>query len=65
MIIYLLDTSALLAPRDNEPGAGRVAELLERAQANRSAWIAAAQKSNAILIDNDPEFEALAPTQEV
>ena len=28
---YLLDTSALLALRDNEPGAGRVADLLEAA----------------------------------
>lgn len=28
---YLLDTSALLALRDNEPGAGRVAELLDAA----------------------------------
>jgi predicted nucleic acid-binding protein len=28
---YLLDTSALLALRDNEPGAGRVAALLEAA----------------------------------
>jgi predicted nucleic acid-binding protein len=37
VITYLLDTSALLALRDNEPGADRVAELLEMAQANRSA----------------------------
>lgn len=29
MSSYLLDTSALLALRDNEPGADRVAELLE------------------------------------
>lgn len=28
---YLLDTSALLALRDDEPGAGRVADLLEAA----------------------------------
>ena len=31
MKVYLLDTSALLTLRDNEPGAGRVAELLEKA----------------------------------
>ena len=32
MKVYLLDTSALLTLRDNEPGADRVAELLEQAQ---------------------------------
>ncbi|ESS73584.1 putative ribonuclease VapC [Methyloglobulus morosus KoM1] len=29
---FLLDTSALLALRDNEPGADRVSELLQKAQ---------------------------------
>ncbi|HAY27442.1 MAG TPA: VapC toxin family PIN domain ribonuclease, partial [Candidatus Accumulibacter sp.] len=33
MTAYLLDTSALLTLRDDEPGAARVAELLEQAQA--------------------------------
>jgi predicted nucleic acid-binding protein len=33
MIRYLLDTSALLTLRDDEPGAARVADLLEQAQA--------------------------------
>ena len=32
MTVYLLDTSALLALRDNEPGAERVAALLEAAE---------------------------------
>lgn len=32
MRVYLLDTSALLTLRDDEPGAGRVAEILELAQ---------------------------------
>lgn len=32
MTVYLLDTSALLTLRDDEAGAGRVGELLERAQ---------------------------------
>jgi predicted nucleic acid-binding protein len=31
---YLLDTSALLTLRDNEPGADRVAEILTRAQSS-------------------------------
>ncbi len=33
MTAYSLDTSALLSLRDDEPGAARVAELLEQAQA--------------------------------
>jgi predicted nucleic acid-binding protein len=32
MKVYLLDTSALLTLRDDEPGADRVAEVLEQAQ---------------------------------
>jgi predicted nucleic acid-binding protein len=32
MKVYLLDTSALLTLRDDEPGSDRVAELLEQAQ---------------------------------
>ena len=28
---YLLDTSALLTPRDDEPGAARVSEVLQQA----------------------------------
>ncbi|MBN8455247.1 PIN domain-containing protein [Accumulibacter sp.] len=32
MTVYLLDTSALLTLRDDEPGAQRVSELLEQAQ---------------------------------
>ena len=32
MRVYLLDTSALLTLRDDEPGADRVAELLQQAQ---------------------------------
>ena len=35
MKTWLLDTSALLALRDDEPGADRVAALLEQAQAGR------------------------------
>ena len=33
MTVYLLDTSALLTLRDDEPGAERVGDLLEQAQA--------------------------------
>jgi predicted nucleic acid-binding protein len=36
---YLLDTSALLCLRDDEPGAGRVAELLEAGLAGKSACL--------------------------
>ena len=32
---YLLDTSAILTLRDDEPGADRVAELLEQTQKGR------------------------------
>jgi predicted nucleic acid-binding protein len=35
MNVYLLDTSALLTLRDDEPGADRVAELLEQAQRDK------------------------------
>jgi len=38
---WLLDTSALLALRDNETGAERVAELLQRSRpARTAAWCA-------------------------
>jgi len=36
MKVYLLDTSALLTLRDDEPGSDRVAELLEQAQRNEA-----------------------------
>jgi predicted nucleic acid-binding protein len=36
MNVYLLDTSALLTLRDDEPGADRVAEVLEQAQRNEA-----------------------------
>jgi predicted nucleic acid-binding protein len=35
---YLLDTSALLALRDNEPGAERVAELLDAADGGSACY---------------------------
>jgi predicted nucleic acid-binding protein len=36
---WLLDTSALLAMRDNETGAERVAELLQRSQARQGSCL--------------------------
>jgi len=68
---WLLDTSALLALRDNEAGAEHVAAsdpLLERAAAIKAchalsvadAWIAAAaQQEGAVLVHKDPEFQAI------
>jgi predicted nucleic acid-binding protein len=57
---WLLDTSALLALRDNEAGAEHVAAsdpLLERA--------AAARQEGAVLLHKDPEFQAISSlTQE-
>ena len=40
MKAYCLDTSALLALRDDEPGAERVAELLVQAQSDRIRCVA-------------------------
>lgn len=40
MKVYLLDTSALLTLRDDEPGADRVADLLTRAQSGKAKCLA-------------------------
>jgi predicted nucleic acid-binding protein len=58
---WLLDTSVLLALRDDEPGADQAAAF----QAGHplsvaEAWIAAAaQQEGAVLVYKDPEFNPL------
>ncbi|QNI86938.1 hypothetical protein [Synechococcus sp. ROS8604] len=71
MPAFCLDTSAILTLRDDEPGAKRVAMLLEgpdpcfacfirRMEVLYRVWIAAvALLSGAILLHKDPEFEAI------
>jgi predicted nucleic acid-binding protein len=68
---WLLDTSALLALRDDEPGADRVPAsdgLLEQTAAFKAShslsvvhtWIAAAaRQEGALLMHKDPEFTPL------
>jgi predicted nucleic acid-binding protein len=58
---WLLDTSALLALRDNEAGAGHVAAIKAcHALSVADAWIAAAaQQEGAVLVQKDPEFQAI------
>jgi PIN domain nuclease of toxin-antitoxin system len=63
---WLLDTSALLALRDNEAGAEHVAAsdpLLERAAAIKACHalsVADAQQEGAVLVHKDPEFQAIS-----
>ena len=58
---WLLDTSALLALRDNEAGAERAAAIKAcHALSVADAWIAAAaQQEGAVLVHKDPEFQAI------
>ena len=59
---FLLDTSALLALRDDEPGAELKAGFSISVV---DAWIAAAaMRQRAILVHKDPAFETLAIEQE-
>jgi len=59
---WLLDTSALLALRDNEAGAEHVAAIKAcHALSVADAWIAAAaQQEGAVLVHKDPEFQAIS-----
>ena len=59
---WLLDSSALLALRDNEAGAEHVAAIKAcHALAVADAWIAAAaQQEMAVLVHKDPEFQAIS-----
>ena len=58
---WLLDTSALLALRDNEAGAERAAAIKTcHALSVADAWIAAAaRQEGAVLVHKDPEFQAI------
>ncbi len=59
---FLLDTSALLALRDDEPGAELKAGFSISVV---DAWIAAASiHQGAVLVHKDPEFDTLAIEQE-
>jgi predicted nucleic acid-binding protein len=71
MPAFCLDTSAIITLRDDEPGAERVAMLLDgpdpcfacfitRMEVLVRVWIAAvALLSRATLFHRDPEFEAI------
>jgi predicted nucleic acid-binding protein len=59
---WLLDTSALLALRDNEAGAEHVAAIKAcHALSVADAWIATAdQQDGEVLVHKDPEFQAIS-----
>jgi predicted nucleic acid-binding protein len=53
---WLLDTSALLALRDNEADAEHVAA----SKACHALAVADAQQEGAVLVHKDPEFQAIS-----
>jgi predicted nucleic acid-binding protein len=59
---WLLDTSALLALRDNEADAEHVAASKAcHALSVADAWIAAAaQQAGGVLVHKDPEFQSIS-----